>query len=96
MFQREFAMRLFAKPGEKLYSRLSVNVQMWAKVSHIMKVRTMHKSHVRRTLIWYTTGRQEQLQPSSTSRVKRGPHRAQEPPTADIVRRVGRPPPYCK
>jgi 18S rRNA (adenine1779-N6/adenine1780-N6)-dimethyltransferase len=38
MFQREFAMRLFAKPGEKLYSRLSVNVQMWAKVSHIMKV----------------------------------------------------------
>jgi 18S rRNA (adenine1779-N6/adenine1780-N6)-dimethyltransferase len=38
MFQREFAMRLFAKPGEKLYSRLSVNVQMWARVSHIMKV----------------------------------------------------------
>ncbi|KAF1940714.1 rRNA adenine dimethylase [Clathrospora elynae] len=38
MFQREFAMRLFAKAGEKLYSRLSVNVQMWAKVSHIMKV----------------------------------------------------------
>ncbi|KAL9106494.1 MAG: hypothetical protein Q9227_008473 [Pyrenula ochraceoflavens] len=38
MFQREFAMRLFAKPGDKLYSRLSVNVQMWAKVDHIMKV----------------------------------------------------------
>jgi 18S rRNA (adenine1779-N6/adenine1780-N6)-dimethyltransferase len=38
MFQREFAMRLFAKPGDKLYSRLSVNVQMWAKVSHVMKV----------------------------------------------------------
>jgi len=38
MFQREFAMRLFAQPGDKLYSRLSVNVQMWAKVSHIMKV----------------------------------------------------------
>ena len=31
-------MRLFAKPGERLYSRLSVNVQMWAKVDHIMKV----------------------------------------------------------
>lgn len=31
-------MRLFAKPGDKLYSRLSVNVQFWAKVSHIMKV----------------------------------------------------------
>ncbi|KAF2008474.1 dimethyladenosine transferas-like protein [Aaosphaeria arxii CBS 175.79] len=38
MFQREFAMRLFAKPGDKLYSRLSVNVQMFAKVSHVMKV----------------------------------------------------------
>ncbi|KAI4633978.1 uncharacterized protein J4E87_001147 [Alternaria ethzedia] len=38
MFQREFAMRLFARPGEKLYSRLSVNVQMWSKVSHVMKV----------------------------------------------------------
>ncbi|RMZ13162.1 hypothetical protein D0862_02437 [Hortaea werneckii] len=38
MFQREFAMRLFAKPGEKLYSRLSVNAQMWARVDHMMKV----------------------------------------------------------
>jgi 18S rRNA (adenine1779-N6/adenine1780-N6)-dimethyltransferase len=38
MFQREFAMRLFANPGDKLYSRLSVNVQMWARVTHIMKV----------------------------------------------------------
>jgi 18S rRNA (adenine1779-N6/adenine1780-N6)-dimethyltransferase len=38
MFQREFAMRLFAKPGDKLYNRLSVNAQMWAKISHVMKV----------------------------------------------------------
>ncbi|KAL8783343.1 MAG: hypothetical protein Q9195_009413 [Heterodermia aff. obscurata] len=38
MFQREFAMRLFAKPGDKLYNRLSVNAQMWAKIDHIMKV----------------------------------------------------------
>ncbi|KAJ6007119.1 hypothetical protein N7499_000784 [Penicillium canescens] len=38
MFQREFALRLFAKPGDKLYSRLSVNAQMWAKIDHIMKV----------------------------------------------------------
>jgi 18S rRNA (adenine1779-N6/adenine1780-N6)-dimethyltransferase len=38
MFQREFAMRLFAKPGDKLYSRLSVNAQMWAKIDHVMKV----------------------------------------------------------
>ncbi|TKX21508.1 dimethyladenosine transferase [Elsinoe australis] len=38
MFQREFAMRLFARPGDKLYSRLSVNAQMWARISHVMKV----------------------------------------------------------
>lgn len=31
-------MRLFARPGDKLYSRLSVNAQMWAKIDHIMKV----------------------------------------------------------
>ena len=38
MFQREFAMRLFAKPGDKLYGRLSVNAQMWAKIDHVAKV----------------------------------------------------------
>lgn len=38
MFQREFALRLIARPGEALYCRLSVNVQMWANVKHIMKV----------------------------------------------------------
>ncbi|ODV90594.1 hypothetical protein CANCADRAFT_148012 [Tortispora caseinolytica NRRL Y-17796] len=38
MFQREFAMRLVARPGDPLYCRLSASVQMWAKVSHIMKV----------------------------------------------------------
>jgi 18S rRNA (adenine1779-N6/adenine1780-N6)-dimethyltransferase len=38
MFQREFAMRLFARPGDKLYSRLSVNAQMWANITHVMKV----------------------------------------------------------
>ncbi|OLL23366.1 Dimethyladenosine transferase [Neolecta irregularis DAH-3] len=38
MFQREFAIRLVARPGDSLYCRLSVNVQMWAKVTHIMKV----------------------------------------------------------
>jgi 18S rRNA (adenine1779-N6/adenine1780-N6)-dimethyltransferase len=31
-------MRLFAQPGDKLYSRLSVNAQMWAKITHCMKV----------------------------------------------------------
>ncbi|QLG74433.1 hypothetical protein HG535_0G03160 [Zygotorulaspora mrakii] len=38
MFQREFAMRLVARPGDSLYCRLSANVQMWANVTHIMKV----------------------------------------------------------
>lgn len=38
MFQREFGERLLAKPGDKLYSRLSVNAQMWSKCSRIMKV----------------------------------------------------------
>ncbi|QEL63398.1 dimethyladenosine transferase [Candidozyma auris] len=38
MFQREFAMRLLARPGDALYCRLSANVQMWANVTHIMKV----------------------------------------------------------
>ncbi len=37
-FQLEFAQRLFAQPGSALYSRLSVNTQMWATVTHIMKI----------------------------------------------------------
>ncbi|OLY82472.1 Dimethyladenosine transferase [Smittium mucronatum] len=38
MFQREFALRLVARPGDSLYCRLSVNVQLYSKVTHIMKV----------------------------------------------------------
>lgn len=38
MFQREFAMRLVAKPGSDLYCRLSVNVQLLARVDHLIKV----------------------------------------------------------
>jgi len=38
MFQREFAQRLAAKPGDKLYSRLSVNTQLLARVDMLMKV----------------------------------------------------------
>lgn len=37
-FQHEFAQRLFARAGSTLYSRLSVNTQMWATVTHIMKI----------------------------------------------------------
>lgn len=39
MFQREFAMRLVAPPGDKLYCRLSINTQLLARVDHLMKVR---------------------------------------------------------
>lgn len=38
MFQREFALRLVARPGDPLYCRLSVNVQLYARVDHVMKV----------------------------------------------------------
>jgi 18S rRNA (adenine1779-N6/adenine1780-N6)-dimethyltransferase len=38
MFQREFALRLTATPGSEFWSRLSANVQLYAKVDHIMKV----------------------------------------------------------
>lgn len=38
MFQREFAMRLVAPPGDKLYCRLSINTQLLARVDHLMKV----------------------------------------------------------
>ncbi|GMS83519.1 hypothetical protein PENTCL1PPCAC_5694, partial [Pristionchus entomophagus] len=39
MFQKEFVDRLIAKPGDKDYSRLSVNIQMLAKVEHLMNVK---------------------------------------------------------
>jgi len=39
MYQQEFAMRLVAQPGEELYCRLSVNCQLLAKTTHVMKVR---------------------------------------------------------
>jgi len=38
MFQHEFAQRLVAKPGDKLWSRLSINTQLLARVDHLMKV----------------------------------------------------------
>ena len=40
MFQREFAQRLVAKPGDKMYCRLSVNTQLLARVDHLLKVVT--------------------------------------------------------
>lgn len=41
MFQREFAHRLVAKPGDKLYCRLSINTQLLARVDLLMKVCSM-------------------------------------------------------
>lgn len=38
MFQREFAMRLVAQPGDILYCRLSVNTQLLSRVFHLLKV----------------------------------------------------------
>lgn len=38
MFQREFAMRLVARPGDDLYCRLSVNAQLLSRITHVMKV----------------------------------------------------------
>lgn len=38
MFEKDLAMRLIAQPGHRLYSRLSVNVQLLARVSHLAKV----------------------------------------------------------
>lgn len=38
MFQDEFAQRLSARPGSAIYSRLSVNCQLLAKVTQLFKV----------------------------------------------------------
>jgi len=39
MLQKEFADRLIAKPGNKVYCRLSANVQLLAKVEHLMRIK---------------------------------------------------------
>lgn len=38
MFQREFALRVCATPGSEAYCRLSVNSQLLARCSHLMKI----------------------------------------------------------
>ncbi|KAH0567035.1 probable dimethyladenosine transferase [Cotesia glomerata] len=38
MFQKEFADRLVAKPGDNLYCRLSINTQLLARVDLLLKV----------------------------------------------------------
>ena len=38
MYQREFAQRLVAPPGDSQFCRLSANVQLLARVNHLMKV----------------------------------------------------------
>lgn len=51
MFQREFAMRLVAPPGDKLYCRLSINTQLLARVDHLMKV-SVHLLMFALTVCW--------------------------------------------
>ncbi|OIR56242.1 MAG: dimethyladenosine transferase [Amphiamblys sp. WSBS2006] len=38
MFQREFASRLVAAPSDKNYCRLSINAQLFGKVTHLLKI----------------------------------------------------------
>lgn len=38
MYQREFALRMVAKPGTPLFCRLSLNTQLLARVDHVIKV----------------------------------------------------------
>jgi len=38
MFQREFALRLVAAPGDSMYCRLSANTQLLSTVEHLIKV----------------------------------------------------------
>ena len=53
MFQREFALRLVAKPGDKLYCRLSINTQLLAKVDHLMKVSLLLESELQVATLCY-------------------------------------------
>ncbi len=50
MFQREFAQRLVAQPGDKLYCRLSVNTQLLARVDMLMKVSEIFRIKVEKVL----------------------------------------------
>ena len=45
MLQREFAQRLVARPRDKLYCRLSANVQLLARVDLLMKVGLHEREH---------------------------------------------------
>lgn len=53
MFQLEFAQRLVAKPGDKLYCRLSVNTQLLSRVDMLMKVLVYHTFRLHFTFTKY-------------------------------------------
>lgn len=53
MFQKEFAERLVAKPGSKLYCRLSVNTQLLARVDLLMKVSSLMSRSFARVLCFF-------------------------------------------
>lgn len=54
MFQREFAQRLVAKPGDKLYCRLSINTQLLARVDILMKVGGVYEYYFSRSERYYS------------------------------------------
>jgi hypothetical protein len=74
MFQREFALRLVAKPGDKLYCRLSINTQLLARVDHLMKVAytdsTYYALFSAFTQSFENQGRKKQFQTTTEGRIK--------------------------
>jgi 18S rRNA (adenine1779-N6/adenine1780-N6)-dimethyltransferase len=59
MFQREFALRLAARPGDPLYCRLSVNTQLLSSVQHLIKVRSVRMPCTRTIGLSFVGGKEQ-------------------------------------